>query len=349
MRKAIKFCLALAMVGTLAIPAYSADVETKITGRARGTLIQKSFKNKVGDDNNVAETESVSYMDMSADGRLGHQLDIKGEKWNTTSKIEFAVSESSVTPRDIKVQVHNDDMNISVGRQYVTGVALGEDYTSPVSYTEGAGEHVIAERFSSVRLALNNVGLDVFYGMDEVNDDDTANDQYNRSRLGVLYSNTFGDLELGATYVTYTDTINKDNDGLEKGAADGRTASEAALAVRYAMGKMAFALNYSSWSTKDGGDDAETLNNNSMDLIFDMEMDGMLDGVSVAYTMASNDKMVGSDKEKNDKTAFVVGTAMSVGEATLYIGYASQSIKGSESGSETATESEFGTRLHYGF
>lgn len=347
MRKAIKFCLALAMAGTMAAQAYAADVTTSITGHAEGTFHIKSSKAATEDAKNI------SYQDMDADGELGAKGVAKGDVWTATGFIELDSTESAVTPRDIWAMIEDDTMSIKFGRQYATGVQQGGDYIGPADYMNWVGENLLG-REALVNVGLKGVGLNILYGMNETAGDedgsaDTDDTQYNITYMGAIYFGSFGDIDVSASYISAASTVNKDNGGVEKGAFDGGSASEIALAGKYNMGNMHFSLNYSTLSEKAGYEGAESMGTTYMDLIFDMDMEGPLSGISFAYSTVAADKYVGADKEKNNTTKMSLGTIMPLGAAKLYLGYASKSEKGSWEGAKTGTGSDMAVRLKYAF
>lgn len=338
MRKAIKFCLALAMVGTLAIPAQAADVKSKFTGRTTASLRQTSTNDG---------STSISYMDMSAGGRFGAQFDVDGDNWKTSAKVELGHYEDSVGARDAKLSLANDTMKLTFGRQWFTGVSHGENYAW-YSFSEGAGEHAWSGRNSGVNFTLLGPNVSIFYAMNEVADpsDATTDTQYNRTYLGVIWGGQFGDISVDASYTQYSDTINKDNGGLEKGVADGRTASEMGVGATYAMGKMELSLNYASWTTKDGGESVDALGGTSMDLIFDMAMEGLLKGISASYTTAATKT---SSSYQDDKSAYAVNARMDIGATNLFLSYASQSTKNTAPSSKASTKTVVDATLRYNF
>lgn len=344
MRKAIKFCLALAMVGTLAIPAHAADVKSKFTGRTVATL--NNSTSKAGTDG----AKSISKMDMSASARFGAQFDVEGENWNTSAKAEIGLTESARSTRDMKVSLANDALKLTFGRQYFPGVAHGEDYAW-TSYSDGAGEHIWASRVSGVQVSILGPKVDIFYAVNEEDDpsDATTDGPFRRTYLGAKWNGEFGDISIDASYTSFSDAIDKNAGGIQKSEMDGRTASEIAFGATYKMGKMGFSLNYSGWSEKAGSEGAEAMAGTSTDLIFDMEMEGLLEGLSASYTMSSKDDTSSGSKKKLDKSAYGVSVGIPTGAATTWVGYSAKSEKGTWEGAKAATESQIDATIRYSF
>lgn len=332
MKKMMKICLAIATVAMLTPAAASAaDKEYSLYGRTRAGLKQTTTK--------TGSADAITKLDMFVDGRIGHTVSIKGETWTTTATSHYNITEADGigTTRDAYVQLAKEDLEIRLGRYYMTDVYAWGDYAGLADQNNDSGSGIAGDRINALRVKLPQVGLAVDLGLNN-------HESYNQTDIHARFDKEMGEIKLGASYHMRTQAIDDKNGGVKDSANDGYSANSLGLAVKYTMGEMAFLFGLDSTSIKTGGSD-DALGKQLINLGFDMGL-GDSAGVSVTVALNTTDK----DKDtKNSATNFGVDYSAPLGGATLNAGVWSKTNKDDSDGAEANTETGVGVRLAFGF
>jgi hypothetical protein len=334
LKKLLKGCLTIAMVSALAIPAMA---DTAINGRVRAWVQNSSVK------------DGASLTQMNADGRFGGHVTGEAGDWTGKGLVQIGLDPDSDpdawSMRNFTAGISNDSMDITLGRQYVFGIAKGQAYTMGfVNDSYWAGETVYNARSDFLTVKLTDLGLKIIFGMDNFGSEtsDTTGDEYNMTTVGVVYSKSFGSLGLAVEYTSQGFAIDKEyGDSTEKGADDGRAVSDLAVAVDFAISDaMTLAFNYDMATDQSGvsGSDAEV--SSSMEFWFDMGLgDGL--GLSVGYGMKG--VAVGSADPTNS-TMTNLGFTKAMGMMKAGVGYIAKTSKNDATGLDSGD-----SKIAFGF
>jgi len=347
MRKAIKFCLALAMVGTMALPALAAEKDVTVGGRVWTTLEQSSVKPKDGDAQTVLDHKSGT-------ARVNVSGSMKGDVWSSSAFVEMQIAPgSSFSGRDANVTVENDAIAITAGRKYWFGnqQAGGYLYGYVADTLMWGGQfygYAMNEvRPNGIKVALKDVGLGVALIIDGNRaDDDASGDSkvHKEQTIYATYSGTFGDISLGASYLSAAFSVDEKQSGTagKDSEWDGTSLTGMNVSVLYTMGDMGFGLGYdtNTRKPKEGDDYVQT----NTQLIFDMKLDDT-SGVSIGYDMQT-----AADGSSNDEaqTGLYANYKTEVGGALIIAEFGQYTAKDDDDALDTSTQ-KVGATLRYNF
>jgi len=356
LKKLLTGCLTIAMIGAFSASA-AADTTFTWTGNVTANFIQKSHTDATSD------AESLSYNDMYASADLDLSVKTAGDVWSSEAKIELDIDyggsdqvkefkESDyqhISVDDLYVVASKEGLSITFGEFDPFGIGKGDTYVADIDDTYGAGGiGSVFDEKGLVMVSLTDVGLNLIVGMNKVGDvSDTTKDVASETTFGAQFSKTFGDLALAVAYYGQSRSVNdKDADATTDYINDGFSASELALAVQYTMGDMAFTLNYTSQSNKDG---REVKNNNSyIELLFDMGIGDDM-GLTVGYDLVAEKQDDGTNTVKTTKNQLIASLMFKLGPVENYITYESSTNKTDEDNSETGSDSMVGYMMKVPF
>ena len=186
MRKAIKFCLALAMVGTMASQAF-ADVTVSGNGW---------FGLKQTTDQDTSADTSVSTLDMKGGALIGIASSTAGDVWTPSANLDFVYDEDDGLDVDgWGFSIANDSMTISLEDSDLGNVEQNHAYDGWIDDYDGAGDD-LATGDALVKVALE-MGLTVMFGMNR----ETG---YSQTDLGAKYAGAAGDISYAASFQSYS-------------------------------------------------------------------------------------------------------------------------------------------------
>jgi len=340
LKKLLTGCLTIAAAAALAVPAMAADMSGKVGGRAVADLV--SHSEKMVNINTGKAGESVSFTDMASEGRLDYTFTATEGDWTATGKIEFRSNSgdnaASTNPVILQkyIKLENDAFSAALGAQW-----WGFVYLTPYVGDSGQWDRYcygcIDLRSDRLIVGIKNVGLQLMLKMDNgkggtdtvisqgntKNTSDSTDDTaaYDESEYGVQYNGSFGPVNVAAAYVTQSYKANKNQDATTKDTAkDGKTNTQLALAVQYAISEAMFAeFDYEAYTTKAGTSGAKEETQNTMGLAFSMAM-SEVQGFTVAYDQSTyNDGKSGS---KDVVTTRLTATfQQKIAGQKLWVGY----------------------------
>ncbi len=338
LKKLVKSCMTIAVIGAMAAPTYAADVKASVNGRVL-TFVQ-----------NVAIKDGTTTTEMKSNARLGGSAVGTAGAWTVTAFANMDLvndgEATSTTARDMTIKFENDALAITTGRFSPWGVTAGGwDYnggymSGDINNSYWVGENMDLDRKNHVQVGIKSVGLSVVYGMNHFDDAGTTWDAHNRTTLGLIYSGTFGPVAVGAQYVSDTNAIDEeDADATTDGKYDAGAYSSMAVGVKYTISDtMAVSFDYESGTDKAGNvDDATTTT--IMELFFDMAIDKD-SGFTVAYSTKAKDD--GSDKvEQGTRTNLAYSVL--IGQARVYASYLSETVKDDDISAITGEKTDSAT------
>lgn len=357
MKKVVRFCLALVMMGSVTSTAFAGEKEFSLYGRVRAYVEQNSTK--------AGSADAKNKLDMKADGRLGATAVTKGDVWTTKAVAHYAVDEAaSFTARDLYVEVSKEDLLLRFGRYYATDVyawtSYGDKYDANLDIGSGVDG---GDRWTGLRVGLPEVGVTVdaainFGGSesdtythstdatgDVITTKTAAEGTYTRTDLHVRYDKTYDNLTVGASYHNRSESVDDKNGGVKGGSHDGNTASSIGLAVKYTMNdNMAILGGLDSYNRK-ANKDADTLAGLIINFCFDY---GFGDGSGVGITLTSAMNEEDKDTKKNT-LAFAIGYSRDFAGVGLNIGFMNSTDKLDSSGAEENKSTTLGAKVQYSF
>ncbi len=323
MRKAIRFCLALALVGAMAAgTAFAGETEAKIWGD--GYVYFKSL---------TAEHEDAGLSYAKIDGFYEAYMYMqgvnKGDVWTTKAQSGIYVYNGEVGVDSSNVYIYNDEYLFRAGSS-----DLGDATKNP-SYFWGDKMDAGDELWKGglyVKFGLRKVGLEVLFGTE--NDDNVQTVAY-----AVSYDKKIDDIDFSVEYETYSKAINEDvgasttdDAGDDKdGINDGAVGDNLGFGVAYDMDPFAIKFNYDMKSETPGGPGAEADEETSMMLSGDYKLDDV-SGVSVVYQQIDTDQQYVSEDYgtlplKYIETSIGVGYETAVGKFIIAVYYQMDSVE----------------------
>ena len=269
MRKAIKFCLALAMVGTMASVAL-ADVTT--SGWARFGLKSSTLADATGDN--------YSKMDMESSALVAIASSMESDGWTATAEIDLLVGEDYALAADwYSFTLAKDGMKLILDNDDLGNAGQGKSYAGYLDSYGKAGDH-LGHGNTLVKVAMD-MGLTAMIGINS-----ETGSGYTQQDLGVSYAGAAGDISYAVVYQTYTKTIDEKDGGVPFSADDGATGSDMGIGVGMAMGTMGFNFAYGTKAETPGGLLAVETAENIMQLGADIGL-GDDTGITVVYDTTS--------------------------------------------------------------
>ncbi|MBU2513134.1 porin [bacterium] len=323
LKKLLKGCLTIAIATAMAVPAMAIDA--KVTGRVRGYLKSSNVK------------DGRALTEFEADGRFGGKITGETDSgWVGVGALEFSVDpdtdpddvQDSVKHRHNYIGVSNEMIDVKIGRQYPYGVAQGMSYMVGPGWMswwagEGPDYNYNGGYGDMLTVGITQVGVTAIIGMDNINDAneaDATGDQYLLTTFGVVFSKSFGPVDVGATYIVQSTSIDDEysGDAVKKTTYDGSSLSDFAFGVKFNITDLiGVALNYDMTTFQSGVNNADPEATMNYELWGDIGFaEGM--GVSVGYgNWSTND---GTDNN-TVKTFINVGFSAKVDVAKLFVTY----------------------------
>jgi hypothetical protein len=343
LKRMLKSCMVVAMVGAMAAPVMAADVAATVNGRTR-TWVES-----------VAVKDGGSTMQMKADGRLGASVSATSGAWTVTAfqnmDLDSDSDNANPTIRDQKITIGNETMDITLGRFSPYGISKGMTYAAgPIYNAYWIGENVpTTDVTDHLTVSLKEIGLTAILGLNTY-DAGNATDERDEMMVGVVYGKQFGAVDLAVEYLSASSKVDEYG-GEVDGQYDGAKFSAMALGVDFAISEtMDVALNYESNSSTSGIDGADADKNTAMELWFSMGL-GDGSGVSLGYTTVSSDD---GTEEKGASTIMNVAYSAKLGIATLYANYLAETVKDDDGSASdptpvdsTTTTMAFGAEVNF--
>lgn len=333
MRKAIKFCLALAMVGTLATQAY-ADVT--VSGNAWFGLQQEA-------NSDASADTSSTIMDMKGGTYAKIAASTKGDVWTPSSFMEIIFNEDDAALEldGWGFSIANETMTISLEDSDLGSVEQNHAYDGWIDDYNGAGDSLGT---GDALLKVSTMGLTVMVGMNRMDDDaDATGDTFSQTDMGLKYAGAAGEIAYAASYQSYSTAVNEDAGDVPDSKFDGAKGSEMAVGVGYTMGEMAFGFGYALMAETPGGSDAVETKDTVMSLNADF---GLGDGAGVTVSYDTDAQTVDGEDSKVTTNTYISYLMPMLG-AQLQVAYYSNSE--TPEGGDAVTKTQIGARLKYDF
>lgn len=357
MRKVIKLCLAVAMIGALNGNVMAEDTtEASITGRAIGWYSNYNHKT---DKDAKGDRESITDSEFKYNGRIGAHLSTKTGGFTVGGYAETEIDDSSTESQDVFAYIENEKFLVEIGRLERAGITMGGDYIHDYSevsqYTIGEEAGYVGLRRNSIHGVLKDLGVSLAYSI-EIKDDVSGTDKSNvefsdgkmtESYFFVKYEGEFGPLGVSAQYSGSSTEIDKDDSKqaqLEDSKYDGGRQNSVSVAAQYKINdKFSVAFNLDQISTKEGSD-GDTLTDVIMLGAVDFAVDEN-SGVSVTYGQLKDEYKDGDDVTYNN---LVAGYTYTIGAGNIFAQYAAE--KGdSDDDSEEKDNREITFGMAYNF
>lgn len=329
MRKLVKLCLAVAMVGAMAAPVM-ADSNVAVSGQAFGAFKMSSSLN--GSEKDTKRNT----MDYDADIQV--KVTNKSDSLETGAVAVYNYNNDfGAGKKDVYVFIGNEDMMFRIGNIYAGGVTKGLNtdwgwmgaYADQYKFGEG-GNGADFMRINQAEFALKKVGLKVALGMWSESDSGFGVQQSGLTYGGASgdvdvtmfrakFEQKFGAIDLAASYQSITKSANKEagaSTASNGGSKDGFTEGDLAVGVGIGLGeKMTVGVNFESISSKSNSK-AKELSDTYLMAAFDMNLGGK--SVNVSYGLKSDEV---TDGNTQDVSNLNMTYNQWVGGAAAYVNY----------------------------
>jgi hypothetical protein len=337
LKKMLKSCLAIALVGAMAAPAF-ADV--KLSGRVRGA-VQITNKDIYGSTSSSTDFESDARIQVYAsaeengwtgyaswrmdyDENVGKQIASVTDSNGDTSTVTIGRSadDQEIKANQKYIGVKNDMIDIRIGRQYIHSLSPCYYYwiASNITMVQFPGEY-LGGYLDVVTFQVLPAGLAVSLGIN--NEANSSGKTFSQTDMLVRFDKFFGAIQIQAQIGTRSKAVGDGYTAPVGGAEDGYASTDMGASATIAFGKTGLSLGVGLdlWVEK-AGNAADATATTFIDLglmfkIADMKV--------LAY-YGTTSSITGSGTAKNDPTMAVEWSKYIAGGLRTYAGYTSYSF-----------------------
>lgn len=354
MRKLVKFCLAMAMVGAMAAPAMA---ETKAGGWAMGAL--QSNTTTVEDPKDNSKTKSKTVVQNAWNAAMTLSTKAKVGSWESGAFAEIVLnSYGSLVADDAYVYVGNDMVEINMGKAFDGGITQGNtndyEFTGFHDSSMKFGEYFKGGFSNNERLLIKakSIGLDLRIHRSNADDVDIAAES-------LKYQGDFGPLSVKAYYgqgkwaLNTSDNTENSYDtakGLGSANQDGRTEKVMAFSVGYKINdKMQTGFNYESQATEKN-DASGTKKETDTNMMVAFSMSGLPadSSVSASYGIGEDEDQNGTKVYSRDISVLDVTYSLPVGGASFLASYNSTTKPEKKDGSSVVMDKADSSQISVG-